>query len=251
MIAATSSPHREAGERAGQYACRCGRTAHTGAAWPRGVAILIPVLHGLGIVTAVHAVMKTRTSQGAIAWAFALITVPYLALPLYWILGRDRFVGYVNARREEGERIGNLRASLAQSSLDVASGSRGPTSFPTRRFSRRCSLPSCAASRAHHAALEAGSRAPVAGLVFLPQGHPALGREDVPLPGGLPPPKDLAHLNFEITLLFADAGFAAEVKRMLEADFARCRPLLIAEFAGRSAPFKLAVQIARLMAPVL
>lgn len=38
---------------------------------------------------------------------------------------------------------------------------------------------------------------------------------------------------------------------MLEADFARCRPLLIAEFAGRSAPFKLAVQIARLMAPVL
>lgn len=146
VIAATSSPHREAGERAGQYACRCGRTAHTGAAWPRGVAILIPVLHGLGIVTAVHAVMKTRTSQGAIAWAFALITVPYLALPLYWILGRDRFVGYVNARREEGERIGNLRASLAQSSLDVASGSRGPTSFPTRRFSRRCSLPSCAAS---------------------------------------------------------------------------------------------------------
>lgn len=84
------------------------------------LAILIPVLHGLGLLTAVHAVMKTRTSQGAIAWAFGLITVPYLALPLYWIFGRDRFMGYIRARREEGERIANLRASLARASLDVA-----------------------------------------------------------------------------------------------------------------------------------
>src|SRR5260370_7704541 len=81
---------------------------------------LAPFLHGLGVVTAVHAVMKTRTSQGAIAWAFALITVPSLALPLYWVFGRDRFMGYVNARREEGERITNLRESLALASVDVA-----------------------------------------------------------------------------------------------------------------------------------
>jgi len=85
-----------------------------------GLAILVPVLHGLGIVTAVHAIVKTRTSQGAIAWAGALIVIPYVALPLYWVLGRDRFMGYVNARREEGERIANLRASLAMASLDVA-----------------------------------------------------------------------------------------------------------------------------------
>ena len=82
--------------------------------------ILLLAFHGLGIVTAIHAVMKTRTSQGAIAWAFALIFVPYLALPLYGIFGRDRFMGYVNARREEGERIADLRASLAQASLDLA-----------------------------------------------------------------------------------------------------------------------------------
>jgi len=84
------------------------------------LAILVPVLHGLGIVTAVHAVMKTRTSQGAIAWAGALIVVPYVALPLYWVFGRDRFMGYVTARREEGKRIANLRESLALASLDVA-----------------------------------------------------------------------------------------------------------------------------------
>jgi hypothetical protein len=38
---------------------------------------------------------------------------------------------------------------------------------------------------------------------------------------------------------------------MLETDFARCRPLLIAEIADRAPPFKLAVQVARLLAPAL
>ena len=61
------------------------------------LAILVPVLHGVGIVAAVHAVMKTRTSQGAIAWAFALICFPYLALPFYFVFGRDRFMGYVTS----------------------------------------------------------------------------------------------------------------------------------------------------------
>jgi cardiolipin synthase len=77
-------------------------------------------LHALGIVTAVHAVMKTRTSQGAIAWAFALVTLPYGALPFYWVFGRDRFMGYVKARQKEGAQIDGLRAALAQKSLDVA-----------------------------------------------------------------------------------------------------------------------------------
>jgi len=84
------------------------------------LAGLALALHGIGLVTAVHAVMKTRTSQGAIAWAFALITVPYGALPFYWVFGRDRFMGYVKARRQEGAQVDNLRASLAKRSSDVA-----------------------------------------------------------------------------------------------------------------------------------
>jgi cardiolipin synthase len=58
-------------------------------------------------------------------------------------------------------------------------------------------------------------------------------------------------LQFEIALLFADVPFAAEVEKMLEADFARCRPLLIGEIADRSFAFKIAVEVARLLAPVL
>jgi len=81
----------------------------------------VVALHAIGIATAIHAIMKTRTSQGAIAWALALIMVPYVALPLYWVFGRDRFVGYVAAKRREGQKIESFRAALARAALDARS----------------------------------------------------------------------------------------------------------------------------------
>jgi cardiolipin synthase A/B len=57
------------------------------------------VVHGLGIVNAAHAVMNVRSSQGAIAWGISLVTFPWLAIPLYWILGRNKFHGYAEALR--------------------------------------------------------------------------------------------------------------------------------------------------------
>ncbi|BCL34991.1 cardiolipin synthase [Nostoc sp. MS1] len=57
------------------------------------------VVHGLGIAHAAHAVMNVRSSRGAIAWSISLITFPWLALPLYWILGRTKFHGYAEALR--------------------------------------------------------------------------------------------------------------------------------------------------------
>ncbi|BAY07614.1 cardiolipin synthase [Calothrix sp. NIES-2098] len=69
-----------------------------------GVALTIystatVVVHALGIVHAAHAVMNVRSSQGAIAWGISLITFPWLAIPLYWILGRTKFHGYAEALR--------------------------------------------------------------------------------------------------------------------------------------------------------
>lgn len=56
--------------------------------------------HLLGALSSVDAVMRTRTSQGAIAWAVSLNTFPYVAVPAYWIFGHDEFDEYVDARRE-------------------------------------------------------------------------------------------------------------------------------------------------------
>src|SRR3954467_6086552 len=52
-----------------------------------------------GILTAIRAIMDTRTPQGAVAWAAVLILLPYIGLPAYWIFGRSKFHGYVLRRR--------------------------------------------------------------------------------------------------------------------------------------------------------
>ncbi len=43
--------------------------------------------------------MSTRTPQGVVAWIVSLNAVPYLAVPSYWVFGRNKFQDYVIARR--------------------------------------------------------------------------------------------------------------------------------------------------------
>jgi cardiolipin synthase len=52
-------------------------------------------------MTSIYAVMATRTSQGAIAWAIGLNTAPYVAVPAYWVLGQSKFDDYELLRRAE------------------------------------------------------------------------------------------------------------------------------------------------------
>lgn len=68
--------------------------------------------HVLGVIAACHAILHTRTSQGAIAWAVSLVAMPYLTLVPYLFLGRSRFDGYVDARRVEYEAIRERRLDL-------------------------------------------------------------------------------------------------------------------------------------------
>lgn len=69
----------------------------------RFVALVVMLAHGLGAFTSVQAIMETRTAQGAIAWAISLNTMPYVAVPLYWVFGRTKFNGYVKKRRADLE----------------------------------------------------------------------------------------------------------------------------------------------------
>lgn len=72
--------------------------------WP----ILLSVLELAGLLTAAHAVMSVRTPQGAIAWAVSLVTAPFVAVPAYWVFGRNKFRGYVRARQHQLERLGEI-----------------------------------------------------------------------------------------------------------------------------------------------
>ena len=74
--------------------------------------LAVAVFYLVGILHVLHALMHVRTSQGTIAWVISLITVPFLAIPLYWLLGRTRFSGYVGGRREKDNRLALLAANM-------------------------------------------------------------------------------------------------------------------------------------------
>jgi len=84
------------------------------------IVALVVVFQILGILSAVHSIMSSRTPQGSIAWAVSLITLPYISVPAYWVFGRDKFKGYVLARQHELELIGDVIRQANEQVTDVA-----------------------------------------------------------------------------------------------------------------------------------
>ena len=48
--------------------------------------LLVAAFYLIGVLHILHALMHTRTSQGTIAWVVSLLSVPFIAIPLYWLL---------------------------------------------------------------------------------------------------------------------------------------------------------------------
>ncbi len=92
------------------------------------VFVLIEIV---GVVFAVDALMEGRTPQGTLAWGFALLLIPVLAVPLYLVFGSRRFAGYVKARRKRRGELGQLSAQLSRvlaphtATLSSAAGTAG------------------------------------------------------------------------------------------------------------------------------
>ena len=57
-------------------------------------------------------------------------------------------------------------------------------------------------------------------------------------------------LNFEVTLLLVQEACAGEVEKMLKADLANSRLASAKEYSDRSLPFRFAVRVCRLFAPI-
>ena len=72
---------------------------------PHVFGYLILLVHSLGLVAAVHAVLTVRTAQGSIAWAMSLFFIPYLTLIPYLIFGRSTFDDYIRARRDANQEM--------------------------------------------------------------------------------------------------------------------------------------------------
>jgi cardiolipin synthase len=69
------------------------------------LTIIFILFQILGLISAVHAILQTRTPQGAIAWAVSLNALPIVAVPAYWVFGRSKFNGYVSTRRDTSLEI--------------------------------------------------------------------------------------------------------------------------------------------------
>ncbi|OVZ55339.1 cardiolipin synthase [Pigmentiphaga sp. NML080357] len=99
------------------------------------IGLEVAAIHVLGIIAACHAVMNTRTSQGAVAWAVALVSIPYLTLIPYLFLGRSRFAGYVDEHRFNSARArARTEAEVNQSQLTVNARRDAAAEPALRRF---------------------------------------------------------------------------------------------------------------------
>lgn len=115
-------------------------------------AILLVVAHTLGFIFSIQAVMQTRTEQGAVAWAFALNTIPVVAVPAWLVFGDHKVADYPSAKRVGIDEVRPLAAQLMRnldqgakaSERDVETGE--DPSFPDhdellRRLEKVGSLP--------------------------------------------------------------------------------------------------------------
>ncbi len=96
------------------------------------------VFQALGLASSVHAILNTRTAQGAIAWVVSLNTMPLLTVPVYWVFGRSRFEGYVNALKDHNLLMAEEKQQAHESFARFVV--EGPERFPEYRAIRRLSL---------------------------------------------------------------------------------------------------------------
>ena len=76
------------------------------------IALIVALFYAGGIAASIHAVMTTRTAQGAVAWSVSLVSFPFVALPAYLVFGRSKFEGMLEAYAESEEEIDTLVAQF-------------------------------------------------------------------------------------------------------------------------------------------
>jgi len=75
-------------------------------------ALFMVFAHILGFIFSIQAVMQTRTEQGAVAWVFALNTIPVVALPAWFVFGSNEVEAYQSAMRVGIDEVRPLAEKL-------------------------------------------------------------------------------------------------------------------------------------------
>ncbi|MGM0951708.1 MAG: cardiolipin synthase [Pseudomonadota bacterium] len=83
------------------------------------LAILIAGLYLAALACIYRILLTYRTAQGALAWIIALIGLPYITVPLFLLIGRYRFGGYVKARRMGNKAVSKLLDQFENQSTSI------------------------------------------------------------------------------------------------------------------------------------
>jgi len=108
------------------------------APFPLGTAalVVVPLLYLAGAATAIDAIMKARTPQGATAWVFALVAFPLAAVPLYWTVGRFTFGDYLDALADFDDGVERRLCEALAGPPFAAGPGEGRDAGETRAFGR-------------------------------------------------------------------------------------------------------------------
>ncbi len=96
--------------------------------YEHATSMAVLAVYVLAVLSAVRAILHTRTAQGSMAWVLALLLMPFLTLPFYWVFGRKKFFGYVSRRQRA--------VAMTQERLNAIDALDACESEPDSRFSR-------------------------------------------------------------------------------------------------------------------
>ncbi|MBK1834548.1 cardiolipin synthase [Roseibacillus ishigakijimensis] len=83
---------------------------------PQPLLILgLVLLHFIGAAHVLHALFRVRTPSATIAWMISLVTFPWVAIPFYWVFGRNMLRGYVQARKSDDQLLNSQVDALETS----------------------------------------------------------------------------------------------------------------------------------------
>jgi cardiolipin synthase len=96
-----------------------------------------------GVICAAMAILRSRTPQGATAWVMSLLSFPFISVPAYICLGRNKFEGYNTKRRildskvqKEFNELNSLHAEFSPQNDEIKIISRAISDCNQPGFTR-------------------------------------------------------------------------------------------------------------------
>lgn len=98
------------------------------------ISIVVIAVYAAGLVFAHHAAERAHTAQGGVAWAIALVTMPWVALPVYAVLGPPKNYALSDDQATVRERAFAPLLAALSADMRPAPERIGPREAPLERL---------------------------------------------------------------------------------------------------------------------